>query len=90
MIDKKVWRLFKKVPYSVLPSDSEASLTSFGTASPLTSFGTASPLTSFGVASPGRPLGLRLGATSGGLAQIFKTALEGIRLFQLNFSYIFV
>jgi hypothetical protein len=27
-------RLFKKVPYSVLLSDSEASLTSFGTASP--------------------------------------------------------
>jgi|GEM_PF-4367491 len=57
-------RLFKKVPYSVLPSvlfcpakHSEASLTSFGTASLLTSFGTTSSR---------KPLVLRLGATKRG------------------------
>ena len=44
-------RLFKKVPYYVLPSDSEASLALFGTASLLTLFGTASLLTLFGMAS---------------------------------------
>jgi hypothetical protein len=42
--------------YLVLPSDSESSLTSFGTASPLTSFGTASFLTSFGTASTPHPV----------------------------------
>jgi hypothetical protein len=52
------WGCSKKSPfYFVLPSYSEASLASLGTASLLTSFGTA---------SPGRPLGLRLGATKKG------------------------
>ena len=57
LIFKPELGLFKKSPYFVLssvlfivlPSDSEASLTSFGTASLLTSFGTASLLTSFGM-----------------------------------------
>ncbi len=39
---KSLWGCSKKASYFVVPSDSEASLASLGTASLLTSFGTAS------------------------------------------------
>jgi hypothetical protein len=65
--------LFKKVPlYFVLPSDSEASLASLGTASLLTSFGTASP--------GGDPSAYASGRQQEGLHKnIFNTAPEGIK-----------
>ncbi len=57
-----------RAPFFVLPSDSEASLACARDGVP-PHFVRDDKERGFRTASPGRPLGLRLGATAGGLAQ---------------------